>query len=68
MNAGALRAMRAVWPSAQTAFNQVTMAAQRVFEMRKDAVGDVFWRDLIGDVNSNTDGHFDLAALTDVNT
>ncbi|PVH82414.1 hypothetical protein DL98DRAFT_559317 [Cadophora sp. DSE1049] len=49
MNAGALRAMRAVWPSAQTAFSQVTVAAQRVFDMRKDAVGEVFWRDLIGD-------------------
>jgi hypothetical protein len=72
MNAGALRAMRAVWPSAQTAFSQVSVAAQRVFEMRKDAVGDVFWRDLIGDGNADADGDLNLAGLTgsitDVNT
>ncbi|KAH9219784.1 hypothetical protein DL95DRAFT_358480 [Leptodontidium sp. 2 PMI_412] len=72
MNAGALRAMRVVWPSAQTAFSQVSVAAQRVFEMRKDAVGDVFWRDLIGDGNADADGDLNLAGLTgsitDVNT
>ncbi|KAH7348563.1 hypothetical protein BKA65DRAFT_584300 [Rhexocercosporidium sp. MPI-PUGE-AT-0058] len=74
MNAGALRAMRAVWPSAQTAFNQVSAAAQRVFEMRKDAVVDVFWWDLIGDGNADGDGDGDLnlsgltASVADVNS
>ncbi|KAK0127352.1 hypothetical protein ONS96_006901 [Cadophora gregata f. sp. sojae] len=64
MNVGALRAMRAVWPSAQTAFSQVTVATQKVFEMRKDAVGEVFWRDLIGEGNADGEGDLDLSALT----
>ncbi|KAL2064341.1 hypothetical protein VTL71DRAFT_4835 [Oculimacula yallundae] len=55
MNAGALREMRTMWPSAQTAFSQVTIAAAKIFESRKNAAGDMFWRDLIGTENNDED-------------
>lgn len=70
LNAGALRMIRTVWPVAQIAFGQVTAAARKIFEMRKDVVGEVFWRDLIGEGEGV--GNLDLEGLendlTDVNS
>jgi hypothetical protein len=47
MNAGALRAMARAWPSARVAFDQVTNAAQKIYSNRKNAAGEVFWRDFL---------------------
>lgn len=47
MNAGVLRAVAPVWPSARMGFRQVTKVAQKIHANRKDAVGEVFWRDFI---------------------
>ncbi|KAF8847508.1 hypothetical protein BDZ45DRAFT_754819 [Acephala macrosclerotiorum] len=49
LNAGALKAIADVWPSAHIAFGQVTKAAQMIYANRKDAAGDVFWRDFMQD-------------------
>ncbi|KAE8447886.1 hypothetical protein EG329_010115 [Mollisiaceae sp. DMI_Dod_QoI] len=49
MNAGALRAISDVWNSARMGFGQVTKAAQMIYANRKDAAGDVFWRDFMQD-------------------
>jgi len=49
MNAGALKALAPFWPSAETAFRQVTNVAQKIFANRKDAVGEAFWRDFMDD-------------------
>lgn len=47
MNAGALKAVAPFWPSAEIGLRQVTNVAQKIFANRKDAVGEVFWRDFI---------------------
>jgi hypothetical protein len=49
MNAGALRALAPVFPSAVMGFRQVTTVARKIYANRKDAVGEVFWRDFIGE-------------------
>jgi hypothetical protein len=48
MNAGALKAVAPVWPSAEIGLRQVTNVAQKIFANRKD-VGEGFWRDFIED-------------------
>lgn len=47
MNAGALRAVAHIFPSSGIGFRQVTTVAQKIYTNRKNAVGDVFWRDFI---------------------
>jgi hypothetical protein len=47
MNVGALKAVATVWPSAGMGFRQVTSTMQKVYAYRKDAFGEVFWRDFI---------------------
>jgi hypothetical protein len=47
MNAGALKAIAPFYPSAE--IRQMTNVAQKIFANRKDAVGEVFWRDFIDD-------------------
>ena len=47
MNTGALRAVAPVIPAARIGFRQVTTVAQRIYANRKDAVGEVFWRDFV---------------------
>ena len=49
MNAGALKAIAAYYPSAEVGLRQMTNVAQKIFANRKDAVGEVFWRDFIED-------------------
>lgn len=49
LNAGALKAIADVWPSARLGFGQVTKAAQKIYANRKDAAGDIFWRDFMQD-------------------
>jgi hypothetical protein len=47
MNAGALKAIANVWPSAWMGFSQVTKAGQMIYATRKDIAGDVFWLDFM---------------------
>jgi len=47
LSAGALKALATVWPSAHMSFEQVTRVLQKIYKNRKDAVGEVFWRDFI---------------------
>jgi len=47
MNAGALRAVTHIWPSAGMGFQQVTKVAQKIYTNRKDAVCQVFWQDFV---------------------
>lgn len=47
MNVGALKAVATVWPSAGMGFRQVTSTMQKIYAYRKDAFGEVFWRDFI---------------------
>lgn len=49
LNAGALKAISDVWPSARLGYRQVTRAGQMIYASRKDAAGDVFWRDFMQD-------------------
>ncbi|CZS93295.1 related to Zn(II)2Cys6 transcriptional activator [Rhynchosporium agropyri] len=69
MNAGALREMGMVWPAAQMAYSQVTNAAAKVFESRRDAVGNAFGRDLIGSeiIDASLDLDCFTIGITDVN-
>lgn len=49
LNAGALKVIADVWPSARLGYHQVTRAGQMIYANRKDAPGDVFWRDFMQD-------------------
>jgi hypothetical protein len=49
MNAGALKALAPVWPSAGIGLRQVTTVAQKIYASRKGAVGEAFWGDFIDD-------------------
>jgi len=49
MDAGALKAMAGVWPSAKTALGQVTRVAQKIYMNRKSAVDEVLWHDLMSE-------------------
>ena len=45
LNAGALKAIASICPSAGMGFRQVTTVAQKIYANRKNAVGEIFWRD-----------------------
>jgi hypothetical protein len=49
MNAGALKAIAPLYPSAEMGLRQMTNVSQKICANRKDAVGEVFWRDFIDD-------------------
>ena len=49
MNVGALKAVAPFWPAAGIGLQQMTSVAQKIYANRKDAVGEVFWRDFIND-------------------
>jgi len=61
MNVGALKAVAPVLPSAGMGFRQVTSVMQKIYAYRKEAFGEVFWRDFVeedfmGGLIDNTDG------------
>ncbi len=45
MNAGALKAVAHIFPSARMGHQQVTLVAQKIHANRKNAIGEVFWQD-----------------------
>lgn len=47
LNAGALKALAPAFPSAGIGFQQMTKVAQKIHANRKDAVGEIFWRDFV---------------------
>jgi hypothetical protein len=49
MNAGALKALAPIWPSAGISLREVTNVAQKIYANRKDTAGEAFWRDFIDD-------------------
>jgi hypothetical protein len=49
LNAGALKAVAPILPSAAMGFQQVSKAAQKIYSNRKDAICQFFWRDFVED-------------------
>ncbi|KAG9241621.1 hypothetical protein BJ878DRAFT_545062 [Calycina marina] len=45
MNAGALKAVAHIFPSARMGHQQATLVAQKIHANRKNAIGEFFWRD-----------------------
>jgi hypothetical protein len=49
LNVGALRKISSVWSSARLGYGQVTIVARKIFETRKEKVGEIFWSEFMGD-------------------